>query len=289
MPMLHHVLSGQVFQKLIDMTLKKIIVQLPPLHEQRKIAEILQTWDEAIEKLEALRMAKERHKRGLMQILLTGERRFPEFIGQPWREVRLGEIAEVDRQNLGSKIEPDFEFEYISLSNVKPGRIIGPLEKLRFADAPSRAQRFVKEGDILISTVRPNLQGFAMVDIDHRQCIASTGFTVVTSKTFVDGSYLFHFLFSYHMKAQLHALVVGSNYPSINSSDVINLRILTPSLSEQRKLAGLFNKVVRQITLLEEEMDALTCQKRGLMQKLLTGEWRLNTTDLSYSGMRGRR
>ena len=246
-----------------------------PFPEQRKIAEILRTWDEAIEKLEALRAAKERQKRALMQIFLTGKRRFSEFEGQPWREVRLGEVAEVDRQSLGSGTEPDFEFEYISLSNVEPGRIVGPLEKLRFADAPSRAQRIVEEGDILVSTVRPNLLGFARVGIDHRQCIASTGFAVVTSKKLVDGSYLFHFLFSNHMKAQFHALVVGSNYPAINSSDVKKLRILAPSLSEQQKLAELFDMADREIALLKAEADDLTYQKRGLMQKLLTGEWRV--------------
>ena len=257
-------------EKLIELP-----ILLPPLPEQRKIAEILRTWDEAIEKLEALRAAKERQKRALMQIFLTGKRRFSEFEGQPWREVWLGEVAEVDRQSLGSGTEPDFEFEYISLSNVEPGRIVGPLEKLRFADAPSRAQRIVEEGDILVSTVRPNLLGFARVGIDHRQCIASTGFAVVTSKKLVDGSYLFHFLFSNHMKAQFHALVVGSNYPAINSSDVKKLRILAPSLSEQQKLAELFDMADREIALLKAEADDLTYQKRGLTQKLLTGEWRV--------------
>lgn len=70
--------------------LSKVEITLPPLPEQRKIADILSTWDAAIEKTEALLATAKAQKRALMQSLLTGKRRFPEFEGQDWKEVRLG-------------------------------------------------------------------------------------------------------------------------------------------------------------------------------------------------------
>jgi type I restriction enzyme S subunit len=67
----------------------------PPLPEQRKIADILSTWDAAIETTEALLATAKAQKRALMQSLLTGKRRFPEFEGQPWKEVRLGDVLDI--------------------------------------------------------------------------------------------------------------------------------------------------------------------------------------------------
>lgn len=165
------------------------VVNLPPLPEQRKIAEILSAWDRGIELTEALLAAARTRKHGLMQILLTGKCRFSEFEGQAWREVRLGDVASVDRHSLGSKTAPDFTFDYISLSNVEPGRIVGPLKQVIFEKAPSRARRILELGDLLISTVRPNLLGFARVTEEYQNCIASTGFAVVTPKPEADASY----------------------------------------------------------------------------------------------------
>ena len=71
----------------------KLTIPLPPFPEQRKIASILSTWDNAIERTEQLIQAKQKLKKGLMQQLLTGKRRFREFQEEEWKEVKLGEIA----------------------------------------------------------------------------------------------------------------------------------------------------------------------------------------------------
>ncbi len=75
---------------------------VPPLKEQEKIAQILSTWDRAIEKQEELIKAKERLKKGLMQKLLTGKVRFKGF-NEEWKEVRLGEIARFIREKVFQK------------------------------------------------------------------------------------------------------------------------------------------------------------------------------------------
>lgn len=254
---------------------KRIPCAIPPLPEQRKIAEILSTWDRAIETTEALLAAAKAQKRALMQTLLTGKRRFPEFEGQPWREVRLGEIAKVDLASLTAKADPDFEFSYISLSNVEPGRIVEPLPRMRFADAPSRARRKLRRGDLLVSTVRPNLLGFARVSAEHEDAIASTGFAVVSPGKQASPSYLFHYLFSHHMRSQLHALVVGSNYPAINSADVRMLKIKLPGVTEQEKIGHILDAADIETLELANQIEKLRTEKSALMQQLLTGKRRV--------------
>ena len=232
---------GQTMLNLNTEIISNLPIYLPTLPEQRKIAEILGTWDRAIELTSALLAAARARKRGLMQILLTGKCRFPEFEGQAWQEVRLGKVASIDQQSLRSGTAPDFIFDYISLSDVESGKIVDNLQRFTFEKAPSRARRIVKPDDLLVSTVRPNLQGFARVMEQHQGCVASTGFAVVTPKAEVNGSYLFHYLFSHYMKSQFHSLVVGSNYPAINSSDVEKLKVCLPPVAEQAKIGSLLD------------------------------------------------
>jgi len=263
-------------QQVINLkNLNALHVACPPPPEQRKIADILSTWDRAIETTEALLATARDQKRALMQSLLTGRRRFPEFEGQGWREVRLGDVAKVDARSLTSKTPADFEFEYISLSNVEPGRMVGSLGRTTYEDAPSRARRKVAAGDLLVSTVRPNLLGFAKVTAEYADCIASTGFAVVSPSSRADGSYLFHYLFSHHMKSQFHALVVGSNYPAINSIDVKKLRVRLPTVEEQRRIGQIFDDCETEIACLADQIEKLRTEKKALMQQLLTGKRRV--------------
>ena len=187
-----------------------------------------------------------------------------------WRQIKLSDVAEIDRKVLGSSTDPDYSFRYISLSNVETGKIVGPLRKLLFSAAPSRARRVVRDGDVLISTVRPNLLGFTLINRAHEDCIASTGFAVVSSGPDLLSEYLFQYMFSRSIQAQLHALVVGSNYPAINSVDVSALRIVLPSLDEQRRIAdalGTWDVATERIRALEA---ATLRQKRGLLQAIFS-------------------
>lgn len=198
------------------------------------------------------------------------------MVPEGWREAHLRDVASVDRHNLGFETAPDFAFDYISLSNVEPGRIVGPLEQMTFEKAPLRARRVVEFGDLLVSTVRPNLLGFAQVTEEYQNCIASTGFAVVTPKPEADSSYLFHYLFSHHMRSQFHSLVVGSNYPAINSSDLLKLKVCLPSVSEQRKIAEILSAWDQAIEKTEALLAAARTRKHGLIQILLTGKRRFS-------------
>ncbi|MGY0150899.1 restriction endonuclease subunit S [Edwardsiella tarda] len=253
---------------------------LPPLPEQRKIAKILSTWDKAIATTEKLIATSQQQKKALMQQLLTGKKRLldPEtgkaFEGE-WDRHSLSDLVYVDKKSLGKNTPDDFEFKYISLSDVATGRIGANLEMHKLATAPSRARRVLQNGDILLSTVRPNLKGFAKISEKHADCIASTGFSVLTPKKRVSADYIYQYIFSSHVTGQIDSLVVGSNYPAINSSDVAGLKVYCPTYEEQQKIASVLTAADKEIELLQAKLAHLKEEKKALMQQLLTGKRRV--------------
>lgn len=269
--------------------LKKLLkVPLLPLSEQRKIAKILSTWDKAIATTEKLIDTSKQQKKALMQQLLTGKKRLvnPEtgkaFEGE-WERHAMSDLAFIDRKSLGKKTPDDFKFQYISLSDVAVGSISKELEVHKFASAPSRARRVIQEGDILLSTVRPNLKGFAKVSGNHADCIASTGFSVLTPKKRVSGDYIYQYIFSSHVTGQIDSLVVGSNYPAINSSDVAGLKVYCPTYEEQQKIASVLTTADKEIEVLEAKLDHLKDEKKALMQQLLTGKRRVKVEEMEVA------
>ena len=163
--------------------------------------------------------------------------------------------------------------------SVEEGRIVSTLTTHVFGEAPSRAQRRVAAGDILMSTVRPNLLGFARITNLHSDCVASTGFAVLSAKSGFNSDYLYHYLFSAHIVGQLNALVVGSNYPAISSSDVEGLVIYCPSFEKQQEISKIFNAEDVALLNLRGQLNRLREQKKSLMQQLLTGKRRVKVKE----------
>ncbi len=265
---------GSTVSRINIADIKNLKIATPPLQEQKKIAKILSTWDQAIEKTELLIENSKLQKKALMQQLLTGKKRLPGFKDE-FTRCHLSEIAEIDRKSLSNKMANDFSFQYISLSDIEGGRVSNNLETMLFKDSPSRARRVVKNGDILLATVRPNLQNFAKIEEKHDEMIASTGFSVLTPRDGVCGNYIYHYLFSAHITGQINSLVVGSNYPAINSSDVSGLLIYCPDYSEQIAIAELLDTCDQTTNHLQLKSEYLTLEKKSLMQQLLTGKRRV--------------
>ena len=184
-------------------------------------------------------------------------------------------VVSIDQDSLGQNTPPDFEFRYISLSDVSSGSIANNLPSHTFSEAPSRARRKLKLGDILMATVRPNLQAFARVQSAQSGCIASTGFSVLSAKRDHSADYVYHYLFSEHITGQIDALVVGSSYPAINSADVANLAIHCPEKAEQDAIAQVLNDSDETVISGETKLSILKREKSALMQQLLTGKRRV--------------
>ncbi len=130
------------------------------------------------------------------------------------------------------------EFTYIDISSVENGT--GEIHfdnYIKGNEAPSRARRAIKNGDILLSTVRPNLKAFAYLNNIPHNCIASTGFAVLTPTDKVIGKYFFHLLFLEDLQKQMIGKMGKGSYPSINQTDVENLSFPLPSIEIQQRIA----------------------------------------------------
>ena len=189
-----------------------------------------------------------------------------------WQEVKLSQLVEIDKINLGASTSLEYEFSYISLSNVSRGSIDENLPLLTFREAPSRARRVVNHNDILFSTVRPNLEGHAQIGKGMDNLIASTGFAVLTPKDQVFSDYIYQYLYSCDMKNQIYSLVVGSNYPAVNSSDVANFKIRIPKTRAQQKaiveLLSTWDKAIDTIgKLLKLKVEVIESTRRSLISK----------------------
>lgn len=196
-------------------------------------------------------------------------------IPKDWEVVKLGEIAEIDSENLPSDTPPNYEFDYISLEMVDNGTLLGT-QSICFRSAPSRARRVLRENDVLLSTVRPNLKSHYLVEHEANNLICSTGFSVIRARHGISNpGYLFQHLFSDILNNQIELLVSGSNYPAINSKDVKNLAIPLPPILEQTAIATILSDTDRLLAALRALIGKKHAVKTAAMQQLLSGSLRL--------------
>lgn len=197
-------------------------------------------------------------------------------IPEGWQKVTLRQCVDIDRNSLSEKTVDNKEFFYIDLSAVSAGVITFPKEKVSFRNAPSRARRIIHKGDIIFSTVRPYLKGFALIDFDSDDYIVSTGFSVLTAKNNFSSKYIYHYLFSENFQKQIFISLLGSSFPALNSKDVKSLSILIPiSITEQQKIVDVLETWDKAIQLTRKLIEQKELQKKYLMQQLLTGRTRL--------------
>lgn len=268
----------------------KIFVYLPPLPEQQKISEILETVDNAIEKTDKIIEKYKRIKQGLMQDLLTrgidenGQIRSEEThkfkdsplgrIPEEWEVVKLGDKIYLNPEKLEYK--KNKIINYIDIESVINGKIQA-IKIFKVEESPSRAQRLVKSNDVIVSTVRPNLKAFTFITSNYNNYVCSTGFAVFRSKKEIDPLFLFYLiLYDGIFLIQILPLIVGSNYPAVNSYELLNLKIPHPPFPEQQRIASILSQVDETIDKEENYKEKLERIKQGLMEDLLTGKVRVN-------------
>lgn len=194
--------------------------------------------------------------------------RFPEFSGE-WEEKKLEKIAEV---NPKTGVVPE-KFIYVDLESVENGLLKNENIILK-NEAPSRAQRVLKNNDILYQTVRPyQKNNFYFENVNKiYPFVASTGYAQL--RTSQSSKYLYHFLHTDKFVDSVLERCTGTSYPAINSSDLKLIKINFPSLPEQEKIASFLSKVDESIEILEEEKELWEKYKKGMMQKIFSQKLR---------------
>ena len=187
-----------------------------------------------------------------------------------WRSAELGAIAQVNPEQLKHRADPDYVLEYLDIAAIERPGVIGASRTLTLADAPSRARRRARAGDILVSTVRPYLRNFARVGEAPSNLVASTGYAVVRPANGVDGRFLYQHVLSDAFVEFLKPRMRGSNYPTVKADDVKTYTLSLPPLPEQRKIAAILSSVDDAIEKTQTVINQVQVVKRGLMQELLT-------------------
>ena len=152
-------------------------------------------------------------------------------------------------------------FDYIDLSSVdKDTKSIASIERYECSDAPSRARQLVETDDVLVATVRPNLNGAALVNGAHHGMTASTGYCVLRpDKDKLDSRFLFHWVKTGVFVQRMVDVATGANYPAVSDAKIKASKIPLPPLAEQKRIAGILDAA-----------DALRAKRREALAQLDT-------------------
>lgn len=255
---------------------------LPPLAEQEKIAEILGTWDEAIEKLSSLIEQKKLLKKGLMQKLLTGKVRLPGF-AQPWKEVKLGEIGTISSAGVDKKIvEGEDLVELLNYMDVYKKDFLYKTDTSMTVSAPMRQIKNcnLRKGDIFFtpsSETPDDIAHSAVVMEDIPNGVYSYHIIRLRPTTLIDLKFSAYAFKTAKFYKQAYAWCEGSGQRYVISQDDFrNMKIYIPSnISEQHAIADVLSTADDEIDLLNKKLILFKEQKKGLMQQLLTGNIRV--------------
>jgi len=243
-------------------TIKALPLLLPPLPEQQKIAQILSTWDKAIEKLETLIAVKQKRKKALMQQLLTGKKRFAGFGGE-WTEVRLGDLLK-GKKCKGKIVTTNAEFKglpYIGSTSFEG--VFG-----LYSDSDEAIT--CTSTDILILWDGENA---GKVTTNLTGVVSSTVVRCRLKANKANNQFIAYRLLKDNYK--IRAIREGSGIPHMPGDFEHWYELQLPTIEEQQKIASVLTTADTEIQTHQKHLSALKEQKKGLMQQLLTGKKRV--------------
>lgn len=286
--------NTSTINQLTTSMLNEIRVPFPPVKTQQKIADYLDEkcgeidatiakQKESIEKLKA-------YKQSLISETVTKglDKSAPlkpsgiEWIGDipsHWEIKKLKFVANFNQNTLPEDTDGQFELKYIDIGNVSSVDGIKEIQYFNFSNAPSRARRIVKYGDIIVSTVRTYLRAITSIKEDYDNCICSTGFAVITPKDNVQQDFVVYAIENESFIAQIIANSQGISYPAINVSQLENLKLAFPSVKEQKEIVDFLKTKLLEIDLTinkkQNIIQKLDAYKKSLIFECITGKHKI--------------
>ena len=242
-------------------------IAVPSTDEQNRICEVLQLWDAAIEKLRELIEKLTLRKRGLMQQLLTGKKRLPDFTGE-WKPVKLGDVFE-ERNETNCVNLP-------LLSVTAEKGIIYQLDsdKRDISNEDKSKYKRICPYDIGYNTMRMWQGRSALSILDG---IVSPAYTIITPRDSVDVRFMAMLIKEPGVVHKFWERSQGLVSDTLNCKfpDFCKVKVMLPPKSEQSEIADLIETLEHKLLLEDKKLKSLQFQKRGLMQQLLTGKKRI--------------
>ena len=254
--------------------IRKIKLAVPPMEEQRKIAEILGVWDEAIEKQSRLIEKLELRKRALMQRLLTGRTRLPGFT-TPWQKRRMKDCFEhiTDTSN---------GCEYLPMTISARLGLISQKDKFDRVIAGDSLKKYthIQKGDFAYNKGNSNLYEMGCIyRLKEQDAVVPFVYICFRPKQNVIGEFYRHFFINHGLDRQLKRIITsgarGDGLLNVDKTDFFELEIVYPPIAEQKAIAEVLTAADNEIATHRKRLEALRLQKRGLMQQLLTAKIRV--------------
>ncbi len=251
-------------------------IVLPPIQIQQRMADILSAYDDLIEnnrkQIKLLEEGAQRlYQEWFVDLHFPGHEHIPITDGIPegWEKVHISDVAKVNSKS----IPKDYAFDYIDYTDLSSVRVGIIEKKTRYAliDAPGRAKRIAKDGDIIWGMVRPNLKSYALVFHPKETDVFSTGFCVLSAQA-VSFSYLYCSVTTDDFVGYLVNCTNGAAYPAVKPIHFSKAEILLPTkevLSEYNKFVEpILRKIESCINVINQAQEA----RDRLLPKLMSGE-----------------
>lgn len=267
--------QGGTMQAVNGASINALEIPLPPLAEQKQIAEVLRVWDRAIAVAgQQLDLARTQ-KRALMQTLLTPTRRFPGFEGQPWTEVRLGDVVYVSvGKAKRDELEDDGDKLVLDMGAVsRNGEIVARKRTNSLDDLLMTGDLVMPKDDIGGGNI---IGKVVLVQTNDQYVLGDHVYLLrVKSANRVLPDFLRYQINSEQVNRTFRRKANGTAQLGLGRKDVETQGIQIPSLAEQQAIAEVLNDAQTEITTLETQITRLQAEKKALMQQLLTGKKRI--------------
>jgi type I restriction enzyme S subunit len=257
--------------------MRNIHLALPSVSEQTQISNFLEQETTRIDNLIAkqeklIELLEEQRKSIISHAVTKGlnpnapmKDSGVEWLGEVpehWNLKPIKFLAKTNQLTLAENTDENFEIQYVDIGSVSRTNGIEKIETILFKDAPSRARRIVKDGDIIVSTVRTYLKAIAYIENPPKNLIVSTGFAVLNPiRTVISPQYAKFTFLAEQFIAEVIAKSKGISYPAITATELADIKIALPPLNEQ--------KVILQYLLEENlKMNKLISKQNQLIEKL---------------------
>ena len=276
--------QGSTIKGLLRKEIENLKLPLPPLPEQRRIAEILTTADIAIQKVDDAIAKTERLKRGLMQELLTkgiGHKEFKDSevgrIPRGWEVVRLDDVLELCQYGLSMKMGDGGKYPIVRMDEIENGNVVSEITKYVDLDEKTLRNFKLEKGDILFNRTNSyELVGRTGIFLHAGDYVFASYLIRLRPKhEIVDSLFLtFYLIFSSGRLKQLATRAV--HQANINATNLKKFKVSFPEkIEEQRHIAEILSTVDKKLELETKRKEKLERIKKGLMNDLLTGEKRV--------------
>lgn len=203
-----------------------------------------------------------------------------EWIGEipeHWEVKRLKNVCSTNNASLSDKTSKEFEFDYVDIGSVSFELGIHKTEKYTFQNAPSRARKIARLGDIIVSTVRTYLRAIDIINSEEKvKYIYSTGFAILSPLKNILSEFMIYICRSEYFTNQVSIYSTGINYPSINDTALKMINIVMPPLPEQQSIANYLDQKCSEIdeliSIKQQKIEKLKDYKKSLIFECVTGK-----------------